>query len=287
MKEQDRTQRYAESLEKVIKKDQQQLVKITEEFQTKCLKAATEKNLTEMIVAYIRQVYREIKTLLAEIRAVQLVLKGKYRHSVRRNPLRDRMLRDLGYLVKSLYLKFERRVMPPGATEATEESANADLLSNGMPGWFREEEKRVALIRNIRLLDELDYQRSPDADTGERRRTAAHSRRFTCFLLRGSDAAIDLLQAQIRIREHDIVERTGDGELRGVLTHLKGLDQMSLETAFRRLMEHPSDNDLRCVLVPISSLADLTPDLLEKIECILLEMPAGSVRTVSPADRGV
>jgi hypothetical protein len=146
--------------------------------------------------------------------------------------------------------------------------------------WFRSKENRVAFIKNLRILTELDYELTPEK-IGEERRDLAGSRALTLFLLSGDSASLDLLQSQLQFREHDILERFSPEEVRGILAHLRKVDPIEMEKKFRQFMESKGLVKLKCLLLPIHSSKDLEGDLLKLIKAALHEMAEGELRTLS------
>jgi hypothetical protein len=76
-------QRYAESLEKTIQHNYSHLKEIVEDFKGLCLVVTPEKHTPQGIIVDIRELYKEIRDRLAEIKAIEQLLQGKYRLSRR------------------------------------------------------------------------------------------------------------------------------------------------------------------------------------------------------------
>jgi len=146
--------------------------------------------------------------------------------------------------------------------------------------WFRSEENKVTLIKNLRMLKELDYESIPQ-EMGEERRDMIGSRTLTFFLFRGDSLSLDHLQSRVQFREHDLMERYGPEEIRGVLTHLRKVDPSEIEKKFHQLMESTGLTKLKCLLLPIHSPKDLEGDLLKLINTTLEEIAEGELRTLS------
>ena len=85
--EKDRTQRYAESLERIVKSDHQYLKDTVPDFQDMCRIVTPEKNIPTKIVIDIREMYKEMRNRLTEIKAVKQLLQGEYHQYSRRNPI--------------------------------------------------------------------------------------------------------------------------------------------------------------------------------------------------------
>jgi hypothetical protein len=146
--------------------------------------------------------------------------------------------------------------------------------------WFRSKENQIALIKNLRTLMELDYETTPEK-AGQERREIAENRTFTLFLFCGDSFSLDHLQSQIQLREHDIIERYGPEEIRGVLTHLKEVDPLEMEKKFQQFMESKGLTKLKCLLLPIHSPKDLEGNRSDLIRTTLQEVTEGKPKILS------
>ena len=278
--EQDRDQRYVKSLERTIQNSYHYLKESIKDFQELCRVVSPEKHVPAGIAVDIREMYKEIRNRLTEIKAVEQLLQGKYRQHYRRDSVRDKEIMEFGFIAKNCYSKFEYTMVQIEAIKRLKEHpAKADHPGEP-PQWFRSKENRVAFIKNLRTLTELDYEPTPE-EIGEERRDLAGSRTLTLFLFSGDSASLDLLQSQLQFREHDILERFSPEEVRGVLAHLKKVDPIEVEKKFRQCMESKGLVKLKCVLLPIHSSKDLDGDLLKLIKAALHEMAEGELRTLS------
>lgn len=278
--EQDRDQRYVKSLERTIQNSYHYLKESIKDFQELCRVVSPEKHVPAGIAVDIREMYKEIRNRLTEIKAVEQLLQGKYRQHYRRDSVRDKEIMEFGFIAKNCYSKFEYTMVQIEAIKRLKEHpAKADHPGEP-PQWFRSKENRVAFIKNLRTLTELDYEPTPE-EIGEERRDLAGSRTLTLFLFSGDSASLDLLQSQLQFREHDILERFSPEEVRGVLAHLKKVDPIEVEKKFRQCMESNGLVKLKCVLLPIHSSKDLDGDLLKLIKAALHEMAEGELRTLS------
>jgi hypothetical protein len=291
--EKTQSQRYAESLEKAIHSNHHNLKKIVEDFREMCQKISPERNIPRDIVIDIRESYKEIRDRLKEIRAIQNVLQSKYRQYVRRDPLMEKELTEFGFLAKTCYSRFEYTMMQiqgkekakeKGRVKAPEKKEKREVIPEGeeiLPlQWFRSGENQVMLLRNFRILDELAYEvSSPEME--EKREVHPRPRGFTFFVFTGESTLIDGVQSRMKLREHDILERYGNEELRGVLTHLRELSPLQVETVIRRFIESGEFSRLKCLLIPVQSKKDLESPVFGAMERTLQEMPEGIVKTVS------
>ncbi len=278
--EKDRVQKYAESLERTIQNNFHYLKKTVEEFPEMCRMVTPERSFPAGILVDIREMYKEIRYRLTEVKAVEQLLQGKYRQYYRRDSMRDKEILELGFVAKNCYSKFEYTLMQIEAIKRLKESSQK-MDHPGEPlQWFHSKEKQVALIRNLRILKELDYEPPPE-EIGAERREAVGSRTLTLFLFSGDPLLLDHLQSQIQLQEHDIIERYGQEEIRGVLVHLKKVNLSEVEGIFRRIMEDRGLRKLKCLLMPIHSPKGIEGDLFNLIHTTLRQMTDGELKTIS------
>jgi hypothetical protein len=278
--EQDRDQRYVKSLERTIQNSYHSLKESIKDFQELCRVVSPEKHVPAGIAVDIREMYKEIRNRLTEIKAVEQLLQGKYRQHYRRDSVREKKIMEFGFIAKNCYSKFEYTMVQIEALRRLKEHpAKADHPGEPLQ-WFRSNENRVAFIKNLRILTELDYEPTPEK-IGEERRDLAGSRTLTLFLIIGDSTSLNLFQSQIQFREHDILERYSPEEVRGVLAHLRKVDPVEMEKKFRQIMESKGLVKLKCLLLPIHSSKDLEGDLLKLIKAALHEMAEGELRILS------
>jgi len=278
--EQDRDQRYVKSLERTIQNSYHYLKESIKDFQEMCRVVSPEKHVPAGIAVDIREMYKEIRNRLTEIKAVEQLLQGKYRQYYRRDSVRDKEIMEFGFVAKNCYSKFEYTMVQIEAIKRLKEHpAKADHPGEPLQ-WFRSGENRVAFMKNLRILTELDYEPAPEK-IGEERRDLAGSRTLTLFLFVGDSLSLDQLQSQIQFREHDILERYSPEEVRGVLVHLRKVDPLEVEKKFQQFMESKGLVKLKCLLLPIHSSKDLEGNLLKSIKAALHEMAEGELRRLS------
>ena len=278
--EQDRIQRYVKSLEKTIQNNHHQLKGLIEDFQEMCRMVSPEKHIPAGIAVDIRELYKEIQNRLKEIKAIEGLLQGKYRQYYHRDSLLDKEIMEFGFIAKNCYSKFEYTMVQIEALKRLQERApKVDHPAEHLR-WFRLKENQVALIKNLRILTELDYEPAPE-EIGEERRDTAESRSLTLFLFSGNSLSLDHLQSQIQLREHDIMERYSQEEVRGVLVHLKMVDLIEVKKKFQQFMESKGLTELKCLLLTIHSPKDFEGDLIKRIEKTTKEMAQGELRTLS------
>ena len=276
----DRDQRYVKSLERTIQNNYHYLQESIKDFQELCRVVGPEKHVPAGIAIDIREMYKEIRNRLTEIKAIEQLLQGKYRQHYHRDSLRDKEIMEFGFISKNCYSKFEHTMVQIEAIKRLKERpVKADHPREPLQ-WFRSKENQVAFIKNLRTLVELDYEPTPE-EIGEERRDLAGGRTLTLFLVSGDSLFLDQLQSQIRFREHDTLERYSPEEVRGVLAHLRKVDPMEMEKKFRQIMESKGLVKLKCLLLPIHSSKDFEGDLLELIRTALHEMGEGELKTLS------
>jgi len=278
--EQDRDQRYVKSLEKTIQNNYHYLKESIKDFQELCRAVGPEKHVPAGIAVDIRELYKEIRNRLTEIKAIEQLLQGKYRQHYRRDSVRDKDIMEFGFVSKNCYSKFEHTMVQIEAIKRLKEGpAKAD--HSGRPfRWFHSKENQVAFIKNLRILTELDYEITPEK-IGDERRDLTGSRSLTLFLFSGDSPSLDQLQSQIQFREHDILERYSPEEIRGLLAHLRKVDPIDMEKKFQQFMVSKGLVKLKGLLLPIQSSKDLEGDLLKLFKAALHEMAEGEVKTLS------
>jgi len=280
--EKTRAQRYAESLDKVIQNNHIYLKEAIKDFQEKCLLTASVRTMSKQVAGEIQETHQEIQQRLKEIRAIQQLLKTKYLLYIRRYPVRDREVTEFEHTAKQCYSKFEHSLRqgtekarpkhgePPPGTE----------VKGGPFQWFRDRENQVMLLRNLRILSELDYEISPSRVEEKRQIDHDKPRGLTLFVFKGSPEFIDDLQSRMHLREHDVVERQSRDELRGALTHLREIHPLEVEKIFQRYQGSLGFSKLKCLLLPIRPEKGLDGSLVSLVEKFLKDMGHGEVKTL-------
>ena len=97
----------------------------------------------------------------------------------------------------------------------------------------------------------------------------------------GNPRSIDDVQSQIRFREHDIVERWSQEELRGVLTHLREVNSSEIEEVLQRFLEYARPPKPKCLSLLIHSGKTLEINTFSSAITALEEMLPGEIRTIS------
>ncbi len=280
--EDNRARSYVRSLERTIENDHHYLKGAVEDLQEMCRMVTPERSVPSGVIVDVRELYKEIQSRLTEIKAIQQLLRGKYRHYARRDPLQDKELLELGFIVKTTYSKFENnlKVIVEKQKGKEREQALRTLQKGKILQWFRSRENQIMLLRNIRVLKELDYTPVPGQDTDERR-SLEGVRGLTLFLIQGDAPSLDSLQSQLRLREHDLLERYHEKELRGVLAHLREIDSSEIESLIHGLLGSRGFANLKSLFLSVQPHPDLNFERMDLIEKILEEMKEGEVRTLS------
>ena len=281
---QSRTIGYVKSLDRKVRDDIQFIKDNVEDLKELCRFVSPEKNIPQGMIVDIREIYKEIQSRFKEIHAIQQMMQGKYRQYYqyyRRDPIRDKSILELGFVVKTTYARFEENMKL--ILEKTKAKDREEAEKKGQKEriilWFVSRENQLALLRNIRKIRELDY--SPGIGKGVEQRGTEGVRSLTLFLIKGEAEVLDVVQSQLHLREYDLVERHDEREVRGVLTHLKEVDPSEIEKLIRRLLENRGLSKLRCLLLPVLPHQDLELKAMESIEKTLEEMKEGEVRTFS------
>lgn len=280
--EENRTISYVRSLERTIEIDHHYLEEAIEDFQEMCRIVSPDRIVPSGVIVDIRELYKNFQSRLTEIKAIQQLLKGKYRRLARRDPLQDKGILELGFIAKTTFSKFENNLKVIVEKQKVKEKEQALRASQRekILHWFHSRENQVMFVRNMRILKELIYQALPGKVVDERR-SLAGARSLTLFLFRGDAPSLDSLQSQIRLREHDIIERHDEKELRGVLTHLREILPSEIEKLFHRLLERGGFSSLKCLLLAVQPQEELNTERMDLIERTLEEMKEGEVRTIS------
>jgi hypothetical protein len=121
----------------------------------------------------------------------------------------------------------------------------------------------------------------PQWGSERREVTKDKPRSLTLFIFKGNARSIASLQSRMQLREHDILERYDQDELRGILTHLREIQPFDVERIFDRLKEVEGYSELKCLLIPIRGQKDLGVDVAGLVEKSIKEMEPGELKTLS------
>jgi hypothetical protein len=277
-------QAYVAGLEQIMENIRFDLREAMDQFQELCLLITPERITSVEIINDIRQTYKHIQDQLAKIRGVKQLLEGKYRQYYRRDCQRERELTEVAFLAKSLYSKFgytlEEMEAKRGLKDRGERfRAHRQLVP--FP-WFQSKRNQIILLRNLRILGELDYKTRFNLEYEQRREVIQNGMRsVSLFALSGEATLIDNLQFRMRLREHDIKERLAREELRGALTHLREISPPEVERVIRRFVDTSEFSKLRCLLLTIQSQQDLEKEILGSAGNMLHVMGMGELKMLS------
>ena len=280
--EETRVLHYVKSLERKVHDDYLYLKDAVDEFRDMCRIVTPDKSVPQGIVVDIRELHKEIQSRFKEIRGIQQLLQGKYRQFCRRDPLRDKNLLELGFVTKTTFSRFEEQIKlftDKQKAREREKAASAGQREK-LIQWFNSREKQIMLLRKMRTLKELDYTPMPGGGVDERR-SLEGVRSLTLFLIRGEALALDSLQGEMHLREHDLIERYQDDELRGVLAHLREVDPAEIEKVFRLFLEKGGLSNLKCLLIPVHPKKEIDLERMGLVAEVLKKMNEGEVRTLS------
>jgi hypothetical protein len=277
-------QGYAASLERTMETMHLDLGEAMDELQELCLLITPERNVPVEIITDIRQTYKRIQEQLTKIRGVKQLLEGKYRQYYHRDSRREREATEFAFLAKSLYSKFEctlQEIETKKKLRGREEQL-AEYPQHMPFPWFQSKGNQIMLLRNLRDLYALDYKIQLGLECEQRREIVWNGMRsISLFVISGEAALIQHLQFQMRLREHDIKERSAQGECRGALTHLKEISPLDVERVIRRYTSSIGFSKVKCLLLRIQSQEDLEKEMMGSIGNILRVTEAGEMRTLS------
>jgi len=281
--ERDRVERYVKSLEQTIKNDYLFLKKAVDDFREMCRTVAPERSTPQGIIVDIREMYKDIRTRLTEIKAIQQLLQGKYRQYYRRNSLMDKDILEFGFTAKNCYSKFEYVLKQKQAQErikTQERKPTSPPEDRNLPfQWFHSRENQIALAKNLRILKELNYENVSGSENAERRDLSGE-RSLTLFIFRAEPSTLLQFQSRVHFREHDVIERYRPDELRGALTHLRKVPPAEMERVFQRFMKEKGFSSMKGLLLPVSSPKDLESDRFKSVDATLDEMQEGEVKSL-------
>jgi hypothetical protein len=275
---------YVKSLSRKVRDDIQFIKDNVQELKDLSRFVSPEKNVPQGMIVDIREMYKEIQNRFKEIHAIQQMMQGKYRQYYQyygRDPVREKEILELTFVVKTTYSRFEENmklIIEKGRAKDREEAERRSQKARIIQ-WFVSRENQIALLRNIRTIRELDYGLASGKEGAEKRVTEG-VRSLTLFLIRGEAPVLDAVQSQLNLREHDLMERHDERELRGVLTHLREVDPSEIEALIRRLLEKFGFSNLKSLLLHVRPHEDLELRGTELISKALEEMKEGEVRTL-------
>lgn len=277
-------QGYVASLERIIKNTHFDLREVMAQFQELCVMITPEKDVPMEIITDIRRTYRQIQDQLTKISGTRQLLEGKYSQYHRRDYQREREITEFAFLAKSLNLKFEYTLKEIEAKKRLRDGKDQFGVSRPYTPllWFQSKGNQIILEKNLRSLWALDYKTRSDLEYEQRREIIQNGMRsISLFALSGEGTLIDNLEACMRLREYDIIERYKEEEFRGALTHLKEMPLPEMEKVIRRFIDRSEFPKLKCLFLRIQSQKDLEKEIITSTDNVLHEMRTGEVRILS------
>ena len=233
--------RYVMSLENNIDMNCRFLSDIYDDFRDKCKMVAPGKPFPPDVVARVRRQYKEIRDRLAEIRAVQQLLKGKYRRAARRNPVRDKKIDELGFAFKNYYSSFEFnvRAIERMKRQSEQERWKPQIL-------YRSQENNLKFKEVLKLLGP--------------REGGYHS--ISVVFLKGDGPSIaGICERGIRLKNGDVFEKYGDDEIRMSIAHGEESESRRIEEVMRRFLLHKGLKSFKCAIYRVEKEGDLKRDI--------------------------
>ena len=236
-----KARRYVMSLENKVEMDLRFLGDIHDEFREKCKMVAPGKPFPADVVARVKRQYKEIRDRLTEIRAVQQLLKGKYRRVARRDPLRDKKIDELGFAFKNHYSSFEfnLRAIERLKRKSEWEPRKSQVL-------FRGHENNLKFTEALKLLNP--------------REGGCHS--ISVVFLKGDKASIgEIYERGMRLGRGGVFEKYGDDEIRMSIAHREELGSHRLQEVMGRFLQYEWVKLAKCVIYRVKDQGDLGKDV--------------------------
>ncbi|MEK6744960.1 MAG: hypothetical protein AABZ15_15185 [Nitrospirota bacterium] len=280
---QERNQQKRTELERVIEKNRSFVDTATRELRKALRDASALQRVPLKVVQEVLQLYRSMRSRILEIDSVQQLLAHQLGRAVPTNERREQMIAELDEQIRVLCSRVVEDETGTGE-ECIKETARIEhQVRPPAEQWLRHGENSVAFTASSRLIDALDYPPPPPVRKAGQKQTPRQikkeGRGFTLFSIRGPAPALDAIHSSLEIRERDIVERYGVGEIRGVMTNLHALSRKEVADVFERLLS-PRYPDVRCVLVLLLTPDDLNEEFLRFLDRTFLNMRPGELRTV-------
>lgn len=229
--------RYVMSLENNVDMNSRFLSDIHDEFRDRCRMVSPEKSFPPDVVSRVKRQYKEIKDRLAEIRAVQQLLKGKYRRTTRKNPLRDKKIEELGFAFKKYYSSFEFNLK---AIERLRKKLEEEPRKP--EGFYRDPGNNLKFKQGLKLLG-----------LGE---GGYHS--ISVIFLKGDRASIERIYGRgIRFKEGDVFEKYGDDEIRISIAHGEESESRRIQEVMRKFLLHEGFKSVKCAIYRVERERDL------------------------------
>ena len=232
-----RSRRYVMSLENKIEMDLRFLSDIHDEFRERCRMVAPGKPFPADVVGRVKRQYKEIRDRLTEIRAVQQLLRGKYRRVARKNPLRDKKIDELGFAFKNHYSSFEFNLR---AIERLKRMSEQEAMKS--QALFRDHKSNLKFKEGLKLVG--------------LRGDSYHS--ISVVFLKGDKATIEEIYTRgIRLKEGDVFEKYGDDEIRISIAHGEESESQRIQDVIRRLLLYQGYKSVKCAIYRIEKGGDM------------------------------
>lgn len=236
-----KSRRYASSLENNIDMNLRFLSDVHDDFREKCKMVAPGKPLPPDVIGLVKRQYREVRDRLAEIRAIQQLLRGKYRRVAQRNPVRDKKIDELGFAFKNYYSSFEFNLR---AIERRRRMLEEEETKS--PSLFRLHENNLKFKEGLNLLGR-----------GEK---GYHS--LSLVFLKGDKVSIDEISRRgIRLKDGDIFEKYGDDEIRMSFVHRDESASRRLKEGIGRFLQYGWIGSVRGVMYRVERKEDVGGDV--------------------------
>ncbi|UCD71600.1 MAG: hypothetical protein JSW70_01015 [Syntrophobacterales bacterium] len=236
-----KTRRYVMSLENKVEMNYHFLDDIQDEFRERCKMVAPGKPFPGDVVSRVKRQYKEIRDRLAEIRAVQQLLRGKYRRSAKRNPLRDKRIDELGFALKNYYSSFEFNLR---TIERLKRKLEQEKM--GPRALFRGHENNLKFKEGLKLLG---------------RREGGYLCISVVFL-KGDSASIEgIYERGIRLKEGDVFEKYGEDEIRMSIAHGEESENRRIQEVIRRRLLYEGYKSIKCAIYRVEEQRDLARDV--------------------------
>jgi hypothetical protein len=260
MAEDLKARRYVMSLENRIDMSLHFLSDIHDEFREKCRMVAPGRPFPPDVIARVKRQYKEIRDRMAEIRAVQHLLKGKYRRVAKKNPLRDKKIDELGFAFKNHYSSFEfnLRAIERLKRQGEQEAKKAHLL-------FRDHNNNLKFNSVVKLLT-----------PGE-----SGCRSISIVFMKGDKASIGrICEKGIRVGEAGVFERYGEDEIRMSIAHGEESGSLRLQEAIGKFLQYEWIESAKCVIYRLEEQGDLRKDVQALLHQALESMGNRELRVI-------
>jgi len=236
-----KARRYVMSLENKIEMDLRFLSDVHDEFRERCKMVAPGKPFPGDVVARVKRQHKEVRDRMAEIRAVQQLLRGKYRRVAKRNPLRDKKIDELGFAFKNHYSSFEfnLRAIERLKRKSEQEERKPQVL-------FRGHENNLKFDEVLKLLNP--------------REGGYHS--ISVVFLKGDTASIEeIYKRGIRLGERGVFEKYRDDEIRMSFAHGEESESRRLQEVMGKFLQYEWVKLGKCAIYRVEEQRDLRKDV--------------------------